>query len=134
MSLNLTKQDLENWSILDNEMLNEFEKLKELHESLTTFASVNINSESANKSPNDRVACAVCTLMSFNIKLVEMIIKNMAKQKAILDKVDQIEDSKVKTALIMRYWRGWSWGKVAANLGGEPDAIRKACKKKLSFS
>lgn len=133
MSLNLTKQDLENWSILDNEMLNEFEKLKELHESLTTFASVNINSESANKSPNDRVARAVCTLMSFNIKLVEMIIKNMAKQKAILDKVDQIEDSKVKTALIMRYWRGWSWGRVAKELGKKESAIKNICYRYLAI-
>ena len=61
------------------------------------------------------------------------INKLLEEQSTIFDDVNKINNCRIKTAIIMFYFKGRTWGSVAAFLNGDDtaDSIRMAVKRYL---
>lgn len=84
----------------------------------------------SSRSENDYIAKAVAISTDEQKKLRRLILKRQREQARAMDFISKIDDSQLRTILILRFLKGYTWVKVAMEIGGGNTA--SAVKKRVT--
>lgn len=113
MSLNLTKQDLENWSELNKTVRYNMQKIKEMRDNLAVCAGVNYQREGKTNKPGDPVGDAVANFIIRSEALLNEVNRCFEKMKRIDKEIHKIEDESMRRIIRLRHWDRWGWNRIA---------------------
>ncbi len=129
----MTLQELENLKKYPREIKALQEYIKQL-ERQSKYASHILNGMPSGKGNNDYVSQAIVTSIDEQEKLRRLIFKQQREQAKVMSFIQDIPDSQLRTIFILRFLRGYSWIRVAMEIGGgnTEDAVRQQVRRYLA--
>lgn len=122
----MTLQELENLKNYPKEIKALQDYIKQL-EWQAESASRTFSGMPSGKGKNDYIEQAIAKSIDEQEKMRRLIFKQQREQAKVMSFIQEIPDSQLRTVFILRFLRGYSWVKVAMEIGGNntEDAVRR---------
>ena len=122
----MTKKELKNLYYLKKEIVAQKKRIKEL-ENLATSCTAKVTELTNKTEVIDKVGNYAAEIADLK-RLLDLNLKKRFYELVRLDKfIESIEDSEIRTILMLRYAQGLSWQQIAKDMGviGDGSTERK---------
>ena len=117
----MTKKELKNLYYLKKEIVAQKKRIKEL-ENLATSCTAKVTELTNKTEVIDMVGKYAVEIADLK-RLLDLNLKKRFYELVRLDKfIESIEDSEIRTILMLRYAQGLSWQQIAKDMGAIGDA------------
>ena len=114
----MTKKELKNLYYLKKEIVEQKKRIKEL-ENLATSCTAKVTEFTNKTEVIDKVGNYAVEIADLK-RLLDLNLKKRFYELVRLDKfIESIEDSEIRTILMLRYAQGLSWQQIAKDMGGD---------------
>ena len=131
----MTKKELKNLYYLKKEIVAQKKRIKEL-ENLATSCTAKVTELTNKTEVIDKVGNYATEIADLK-RLLDLNLKKRFYELVRLDKfIESIEDSEIRTILMLRYAQGLSWQQIAKDMGeiGDGSTERKKHNRFLKVS